>query len=390
MGTVRRQLGEADRWVVKIGSALITRDGRGLNRRAIGGWARQIAALMGQGKELVLVSSGAVAEGMVRLGWRRRPHALHELQAAAAVGQMGLIQAYESHFQAHGIHSAQILLTHDDLKDRGRYLNARSTLRNLLTLRVVPVVNENDTVATEEIRFGDNDTLAALVANLVEAELLVILTDQAGLFDRDPRSQPQARVIEQCATLDPALDRMAGPSGGELGRGGMITKVRAARHAARSGTSTLIASGLEDGILERIAAGETVGTLLLPSSAPLAARKQWIANQLRPQGRLHLDAGAARVIREQGRSLLPVGVTRIEGDFRRGDMVICLNPQGEEVARGLVNYDIAEARRILGRPSTQIEAILGYVDEPELIHRDNMVISRGTAPGYPPAGPTGP
>jgi glutamate 5-kinase len=390
MNTPRRQLGEARRWVVKIGSALITRDGRGLNRQAIGGWAEQIAALREQGKQLVLVSSGAVAEGMVRLGWRRRPHALHELQAAAAVGQMGLIQAYESHFQAHGIHSAQILLTHEDLKDRGRYLNARSTLRSLLALRVVPVVNENDTVATEEIRFGDNDTLAALVANLVEAELLVILTDQAGLCERDPRTHPGARVIEQCATLDPALERMAGPSAGQLGRGGMITKIRAARRATRSGASTIIASGLESGVLERIAAGESVGTLLLPSSAPLAARKQWIANQLRPEGRLYLDAGAARVIREQGRSLLPVGVTRVEGDFRRGDMVICLDPQGEEVARGLVNYDTAEARRLLGRPSAQIEGILGYVDEPELIHRDNMVISRGAAPALPPAGSTGP
>jgi glutamate 5-kinase len=375
MNTPRRQLGEARRWVVKIGSALITRDGQGLNRQAIGGWAQQIAALREQGKELVLVSSGAVAEGMGRLGWHRRPHALHELQAAAAVGQMGLIQAYESHFLAHGIHSAQILLTHEDMKDRGRYLNARTTLRSLLTLRVVPVVNENDTVATEEIRFGDNDTLAALVANLVEAELLVILTDQAGLYDRDPRTHQGARVIEQCATLDRALDRMAGSSIGALGRGGMITKIRAARRAARSGAATIIASGLETGVLERIASGQTVGTLLLPNSAPLAARKQWIANQLRPEGRLYLDAGATRVIREQGRSLLPVGVTRVEGDFRRGDMVICLDPQGEEVARGLVNYDTAEARRILGRPSTQLEGVLGYVDEPELIHRDNLAVS---------------
>ena len=362
------------RWVIKIGSALLTDNGRGLAVGAIDDWVGQIVALRKQGREILLVSSGAVAEGMTRLGWSRRPHALHELQAAAAIGQMGLIQAYESRFQRYGLHTAQVLLTHDDLADRQRYLNSRSTLRTLLRLGVVPVVNENDTVATEEIRFGDNDTLAALVANLVEADLLVLLTDQAGMYDRDPRKDAQAALLSEAQAGDVALEAMAGDAGGTLGRGGMLTKVRAAARAARSGTLTVIASGKEDKILQRLAAGETPGTRLFPARAPLAARKQWLAGRLQVRGRLTLDQGAIDVLRAAGRSLLPVGVTRVEGDFERGDLVVCHSPGGEEVARGLVNYNAGESRRIIGHPSHRIEEILGYVDEPELIHRDNLVL----------------
>jgi glutamate 5-kinase len=366
--------GDCRRWVIKIGSALLTANGRGLAVDALDDWVEQIVALRKQGREILLVSSGAVAEGMTRLGWTRRPHALHELQAAAAIGQMGLIQAYESRFQRYGLHTAQVLLTHDDLADRQRYLNSRSTLRTLLRLGVVPVVNENDTVATEEIRFGDNDTLAALVANLVEADLLVLLTDQAGMYDKDPRKDAQAALVTEAHAGDAALEAMAGDAGGALGRGGMLTKVRAAARAARSGTLTVIASGKEEKILLRLAAGETPGTRLFPARAPLAARKQWLAGRLQVRGRLTLDEGATNVLRAAGRSLLPVGVTGVEGDFERGDLVVCYGPAGVEVARGLVNYNAGETRRIIGHPSHRIEEILGYVDEPELIHRDNLVL----------------
>lgn len=370
----RESLGRARRWVVKIGSAMITDGGRGLDAQAIGAWVEQVAELHAQGRELILVSSGAVAEGMRRLGWARRPDTLHELQAAAAVGQMGLVQAWEAAFQRHGIRTAQILLTHEDVVDRQRYLNARGTLRTLTGLRVIPVVNENDTVAFEEIRFGDNDTLGALVANLVEAELYVILTDQKGMYDRDPRQDPAATLIDEARAGDPALERMAGGGAGTLGRGGMLTKVRAAAKAARSGTSTLMAWGREPDVLRRIALGETIGTLLRPAQGPVAARKQWLAVQLQVRGRVFIDAGAARVLRESGRSLLPVGVTRVEGGFVRGELVACVGPDGAEIARGLVNYDAAAAARILGKSSAAIEAALGYVDEPELIHRDNLVL----------------
>lgn len=370
----RVKLGTSRRWVIKIGSALLTNDGRGLDFDAIAGWVEQMVGLKRSGRELVLVSSGAVAEGMCRLGWKKRPHALYELQAAAAVGQMGLVQAYESRFLKHNLHTAQVLLTHDDLADRRRYLNARSTLRTLLKLNVVPVVNENDTVATEEIKFGDNDTLAALVANLVEADLLVILTDQKGVFDCDPRLNPDARLLTQVAADDPELERVAGGGGSGLGRGGMITKVRAARRAARSGASTLIVSGREPDVLRKISEGAEVGTLLTPVQGPIAARKQWLAGQMAARGRLVLDAGAVAVLRQSGRSLLPVGVTAVDGGFKRGELVICAAPDGAEVARGLVNYSAEEAQRIIGQPSDRIEAILGYVDEPELIHRDNLVL----------------
>lgn len=371
--STREKLGKSRRWVIKIGSALLTNDGRGLDFTAIAAWVEQMAGLKASGRELVLVSSGAVAEGMCRLGWKTRPNALHELQAAAAVGQMGLVQAYESRFLTHGMHTAQVLLTHEDLADRRRYLNARSTLRTLLKLNVIPVVNENDTVATEEIKFGDNDTLAALVANLVEADLLVILTDQQGVFDCDPRQNPAAKLLHEVAADDPELERVAG-GGGLLGRGGMITKVRAARRAARSGASTIIVSGREPDILRRVSEGERVGTLLTPQQGPIAARKQWLASHMVARGGLRLDEGAVNVLRQSGRSLLPVGVTAVEGEFNRGELVICKSPEGIEVARGLVNYSAEEAQRIIGHPSDRIESILGYVDELELIHRDNLVV----------------
>ena len=364
----------ARRWVVKIGSALLTNDGRGLERAVIGEWVAQMVALRTRGIDVVLVSSGSVAEGMSRLGLARRPEALYELQAVAAIGQMGLVQAYESCFQRHATHTAQMLLTHEDFSDRGRYLNARSTLRQLLRHRVVPVINENDAVATPEIRLGDNDSLAGLVANLVEAELLVILTDQPGLFDRDPRADPSARLVEHGRAGDPALEAMAGGAGGALGRGGMHTKLRAAALAARSGTPTRIASGREPDVLGRLLGGGSIGTLLEPGQAPLGARKQWLAGQLSVRGRLRIDEGAARVLIESGRSLLAVGVREVEGDFSRGEVVACFDPSGVEVARGLVNYDAGETRRIMGRRSECIAELLGYVDEPELIHRDNLVL----------------
>ncbi len=373
--STRAQVGGLSRWVVKIGSALLTDDGRGLDMQAIHGWVEQMTSLRQQGRELVLVSSGAVAEGMNRLGWTSRPRELYALQAAAAVGQMGLIQAYESNFQRHGLRTAQVLLTHDDLTNRTRYLNARSTLRKLLGLGVVPVVNENDTVACDELRFGDNDTLAALVANLVEADLLVILTDQKGVYDADPRRQEDARLIEDAEAGDVRLRAVASDSSGSgVGLGGMASKVRAAELAARSGTVTWIASGREAGILQKMAAGGAVGTLLHPVREPLAARKQWLAGQLQSQGRLVLDAGAVRVLRGSGSSLLAVGVTAVDGRFRRGELVTCVDPDDKPVARGLVNYAAEEAARIIGQSSDRIEQLLGYVDEPELIHRDNLVL----------------
>ena len=360
-------------WIIKIGSALLTADGRGLDAAAIGAWVDQIAALREQGIPTAIVSSGAIAEGMCRLGLAGRPEALHELQALAAVGQMGLVQIYESCFQRHGTHTAQILLTHEDLSERGRYLNARSTLRTLLRLGVVPVVNENDTVATHEARIGDNDTLAALVANLLEASTLVILTDQQGLYSSDPRRDASAALIERARSGDRSLVGMAG-EGGALGRGGMRTKLRAADLAGRSGTVTRIASGREPEVLLRIARGESVGTELVPRDAPLAARKQWLAG-LPVRGRLVIDAGASNVLRNQGRSLLAVGVRGVDGAFSRGDMVACDGPDGEEIARGLVNYSAQETRQIMGKPSDRIVELLGYVDEPELIHRDNLVLT---------------
>jgi len=360
--------------VVKVGSSLVTNDGRGLDAAAIARWAAQIAQLRAQGKRCVMVSSGAIAEGVQRLGWTKRPHAIHELQAAAAVGQMGLAQCYETCFRAHGLATAQVLLTHADLADRQRYLNARSTLRTLLELGVIPVINENDTVVTDEIKLGDNDTLGALVANLVEADALIILTDQAGLYDADPRKVPDAKLIAERAAGDPAIEAMAGGSGSALAKGGMLTKVQAARRAARSGAHTVIASGREEDVLLRIARGERLGTLLTASTLPIAAKKQWLADHLTVGGRLTLDDGAVKALASGGRSLLPVGVTDVAGEFERGAVVACADKSGREVARGLVNYSADEARRIMRRPSAEIESLLGYVDEPELIHRDNLVL----------------
>ena len=365
---------EAKRWVVKIGSSLITNDGQGLNLAAIKSWMNEFAELRSRGIELILVSSGAVAEGMTRLGWTQRPRTLHELQAAAAIGQMGLVQAYEQNLQEHGLHSAQVLLTHEDLRDRKRYINARSTLTTLLELGVIPVVNENDTVATEEIRFGDNDNLAALVANLISADQLIILTDQAGIFDKNPLEFNDAKLIKSCSTNDRILDIVAGPSHHALGRGGMVTKVSAARRAERSGTSTIILSGKQPNALLSVADNEFIGTTITPAIEPLTARKQWIANQLQVVGKIKLDSGASNVIRSGGASLLPIGVCSVDGEFKRGDLVACVDAADNEIARGLINYNSSETRQLLGKSTAEIETILGYIDEPELIHRDNLAL----------------
>jgi glutamate 5-kinase len=365
---------EAKRFVVKVGSTLVTNRGAGLDALAIARWASQVAKLRQSGKEIVLVSSGAIAEGMQRLGWARRPSSMHELQAAAAVGQMGLVQVYESCFREHGLRTAQVLLTHADLADRQRYLNARSTLLTLLALGIIPVINENDTVVTDEIRFGDNDTLAALVTNLVDADCLIILTDQEGLHTEDPRHNPDASLIRKAQAGEARLEQVAGGAGSAIAKGGMLTKVLAAKRAARSGARTVIASGNEPDVLLRLAGGEEIGTLISPQNTRLAARKQWLADHLQVAGALKLDAGAAKALRSGGKSLLPVGVKNVEGEFERGAVVACLSPDGVEVARGLVNYSAQESRRIAGRASSEIESILGYVDEPELIHRDNLVV----------------
>lgn len=371
----RDRITKARRWVIKIGSSLVTARGSGLDHAAIADWCQQIATLRQAGGQVVLVSSGAVAEGMARLGLKKRPGSLHELQATAAVGQMGLVRAWEHGFEAHGIRAAQVLLTHEDVANRRRYLNARSTLTALLGYDVVPVVNENDTVSTDEIRLGDNDTLGGLTVNLTEADLFVILTDQDGLYDADPRTAPTARLVHEASLADPALVAMAGDSRGELGRGGMRTKLAAANIAARSGAATVIAHGRHPGVLQQISAGHTIGTLLQPAQGKMAARKRWIASQLQVRGRLHLDDGAAQALAQKSRSLLPIGVTRVEGRFNRGDVVACLNAQGLEIARGLSNYDAQEARQLKGARSEDIAARIGYPGEPELIHRDNLILA---------------
>ena len=367
-------LKDARRVVVKVGSALVTNDGRGLDINAIERWAAQIADLQKMGKEVILVSSGAIAEGVLRLGWEKRPSHVHELQAAAAVGQMGLVEAYERHFREHGIGTAQVLLTHQNLTDREQYLNARMTIRELLRLGIVPVINENDTVVTNEIKVGDNDTLGALVTNLVEADVLVILTDQRGLYPADPRSNPDAEFVAVATAGDPAIEKMAGGAASTLSKGGMITKILAAKRAARSGAGTVIASGREDRVLTRLASGEMIGTQLNPSSTVRHARKQWIADHLRASGALILDDGAATALVAKHTSLLPVGVVRVEGSFRRGDVVSCLNAAGAEIARGLVNYGSEDAARICRAHTEEIEARLGYMEQPEMIHRDKMVV----------------
>ncbi|WP_426112249.1 glutamate 5-kinase [Massilia sp. PWRC2] len=367
-------LHSASRIIIKVGSSLVTNDGRGLDHGAIARWAAQIAALRALGKEVVLVSSGAIAEGMLRLGFEQRPTDIHELQACAAVGQMGLAQIYESSFRAHGLGTAQVLLTHADLADRERYLNARSTLTTLLRFGVVPIINENDTVVTDEIKFGDNDTLGALVANLIEADALVILTDQHGLFSADPRKDPAATLVATGRAGDPALEAMAGGAGSSLGRGGMLTKILAAKRAARSGAHTIIAWGRDSDVLTRLAAGEAIGTELLADTGRMTARKQWMTDHLHTAGKLTLDAGAVQKLTREGKSLLPIGVVGVSGQFGRGAVVTCVGEDGVTVARGLSNYSSSEALRIMRKPSSEIEAVLGFLDGPELIHRDNMVL----------------
>lgn len=370
----RQGLQQARRWVIKIGSALLTNDGQGLNRDGIASWVAQIAQLKQQGIEVVLVSSGSVAEGMSRLGWVERPRDIHKLQAAAAVGQMGLVQNYEQEFKRFNYLAAQVLLVHDDLSNRQRYLNARSTLRTLLDLGVVPIVNENDTVATDEIRFGDNDSLAGMVANLIEADALLLLTDQQGMFDADPRVNPDARLLAEVAAADSGLDAFAGEGAGALGRGGMATKLRAARLAARSGASTVIAGGREADIIVSVCAGKACGTLLYASQEPMVARKQWLAGHMQTRGTLVLDDGAVKVLRDQGCSLLPVGVCSVSGCFSRGELVSCVDENGVEIARGLVNYAYDDAVKIAGCSSVALETVLAYRGDEEMIHRDNMVL----------------
>ncbi|HEX6708217.1 MAG TPA: glutamate 5-kinase [Albitalea sp.] len=368
-------LRNARRIVVKVGSSLVTNDGRGVDAQAVGTWCRQMAALAAQGCEVVMVSSGAIAEGMKRLGWAARPKEVHELQAAAAVGQMGLAQIYESKLREHGMGSAQVLLTHADLADRERYLNARSTLLTLLRLKVIPVINENDTVVNDEIKVGDNDTLGALVANLVEADALVILTDQKGLYSADPRRDPAARFIHEAPAGAPELEQMAGGAGSSIGKGGMITKVLAAKRAARSGATTVIAWGREPDVLLRLAAGEAIGTALIAATPKLAARKQWMADHLQLRGAVIVDDGALAKLRDGGKSLLPIGMVEVKGDFHRGDVIAVRSAAGQEIARGLANYSSSEARLIARKPSSEFERLLGFSAEPEMIHRDNLVLT---------------
>ncbi len=373
MSQDREKIKTASRWVVKIGSALLTDNGCGLKHELLDTWVGQIAKLMGRNIEFVIVSSGAVAEGITRLGWEKRPTVIHDLQAAAAVGQMGLIQAYEACFQQYGKQTAQVLLTHDDVANRSRYLNARSSLTSLIKLKVIPIVNENDTVATDEIRFGDNDTLAGLVANLIDADLLILLTDQKGLYTSDPRIDSSAELIENAQVNDPKLEEYSG-EGGSLGRGGMRTKIKAASIAARSGTNTIIASGLDDSVLLRIADGENAGTLLSSTEESIKAKKQWLANQTYLQGSVTLDDGAVKALKENGKSLLPVGIKSITGEFKRGEIIACVDSNGGEIARGLTNYDSDQARKIAGKSSKEICDLLGEYGEDEFIHRDNMIL----------------
>ena len=369
-------LRDARRVVVKVGSSLVTNEGRGLDEQAIGEWCRQLAHLIRDGREVIMVSSGAIAEGMKRLGWAIRPKAVHELQAAAAVGQMGLAQMYETKLRANGLGSAQVLLTHADLADRERYLNARSTLLTLLKLGVVPVINENDTVVNDEIKFGDNDTLGALVANLVDADALVILTDQKGLFTADPRKDPAAEFVHEAKAGDPALELMAGGAGSSIGRGGMLTKILAAKRAAGSGASTVIAWGRETDALVRLTQGDAIGTLLIAQTQKNQARKQWMADHLQMRGAVVVDAGAAAKVRDEGKSLLPIGMLMVEGDFSRGDVIAVRDEAGQEIARGLANYASAEARLLCRKSSGEFERLLGYAAEPEMLHRDNLVLTR--------------
>ncbi len=373
---MRERLTQGKRWVVKIGSTLLTADGKGLDHQLIEQWSAQMATLASAGKEIVLVSSGSIAEGMTRLGWQKKPSAVHELQAAAAVGQMGLVQAYESVFKKFDRQTAQVLLTHEDMADRRRYLNARATLNTLLNLGVVPIINENDTVITDEIRLGDNDTLAAMVASLIEADVLVLLTDQDGLYNKDPRTNNDAKLLSHANASDPDIHALAGPSGSSFGSGGMNTKIKAAERAAKSGTTTVIASGREPDVLLKLNEAAHLGTMLTTSQGAEVARKRWLSNQLRVSGTLTLDAGAVKTLHERGASLLSVGVSACSGDFKRGELVACVDEHNVEHARGLINYSAAESKQLLGQSSDKIKTLLGYEREPELIHRDNMVLTK--------------
>ncbi len=374
MATTKHSIQNAHTVIVKVGSSLVTAEGRGIDQAALAGWAQQIAYLHQMGKRVILVSSGAIAEGVKRLGWKSRPRALNELQAAAAVGQMRLAQAYEEAFEQYNIQTAQILLTHDDLSSRMRYLNAKSTLKTLLDLNIVPIINENDTITTSEIKLGDNDTLGALVANLIEADALIILTDQQGLFNKDPRHHADATLISEIAASHPELENMAGGAGSSVGTGGMYTKVTAAKRAALSGAATLIASGSEKDVLIRLANGETLGTLLTPSDDPMSARKRWLMGHLQLSGSLTVDEGAIIALSQKNSSLLPIGCIAVSGEFNRGAVVAVCTPQGEEIGRGLVNYDNEEIQTLLRQPSHQIESLLGYESEKELIHKDNLAL----------------
>jgi len=367
-------LTKCKRIVIKVGSSLVTNEGSGLDLKALGNWARQIAAISNSKHEVVLVSSGAIAEGMQRLGLKKRPKLIHDLQAAAAVGQMGLVQAYESCFRQHDLHAAQVLLTHADLVDRERYLNARATLTTLLSLRVIPIINENDTVVTDEIKFGDNDTLGALVTNLIEADALIILTDQPGLYTADPRKDKNATLVSECRAGDPQLEKMAGGAGSAIGRGGMLTKILAAKRAARSGAHTVIASGHESDVLLRLLQGESIGTLITSPTLPITARKQWLADHLQVSGKLVLDSGAVSALKSGGKSLLPIGVKRVSGEFERGEVVACVDENGQDIARGLTNFNAKEASIIAQHSSKEIESLLGYGGDEEIIHRDNLVL----------------
>lgn len=373
---MRERLTRANRWVIKVGSSLLTANGQGLDHELIGQWSEQMATLMNDGIDVVLVSSGSIAEGMTRLGWQQRPTALHEQQAAAAVGQMGLVQAYESVFKTYNRNTAQVLLTHEDMANRRRYLNARATLNSLLGFGVLPIVNENDTVTTDEIRLGDNDTLAAMVVSLVEADVLVLLTDQDGLYTKDPSKHDDATLLDKANASDPAVHALAGPSGSHIGSGGMRTKIQAAERAAKNGATTIIASGREKNVLLRLRDGEHLGTMLTTEQAPQDARKRWLSNQLRVKGTITIDNGAVKNLQERGSSLLAVGVTHCEGQFQRGELVACVDENNKEHARGLINYSADDTRKLLGLSSNRIAEALGYEGEPELIHRDNMVVAK--------------
>jgi len=370
----KKTLGKTRRIVVKVGSSILASVEKGLHREVFSHLAKEISDIKRKGYEIVLVSSGAIAAGMEKLGYRARPQSITQKQATAAVGQGRLMKIYEDHFSRYQQIVAQILLTHDDLSHRRRFLNARNTLLALLGLGIIPIINENDTVVVDEIKFGDNDNLSALIANLIEADLLVILTDMEGLCDADPRYHPQAHCISLVEDIDMDIGARIGDAGGPWNVGGMISKIQAARKASRSGIPTVIACGTKEGVLHQILRGKEIGTLILPKEEALSSRKRWIAFNLKPKGDVVVDEGAKRAIVQKGKSLLPSGIVRIRGAFDRGDPVSCLGPKGKEFARGLVNYSAAELEKIKGLRTDHIERALGYKYSDEIIHRDDLVV----------------